>query len=184
MIHEDAEDVNAYTQRLERENDALRRRVEMLEREIQCRSPTKSKARVSKQQVSMLDSGSGSGGSINDGDDAGGKKEEESVLRSSLFKLNAMSLGGNGEREGSLGGREEEEEKEVDEGEGEMMMRVAAASEKVVNATTTTTITGTPGRQSKGKSMSGSESGRKVRKLTARKWDLMDENEMEGYGVF
>ena len=146
-IREDTEDANAYTQQLESENDELRRKLANLERELQCRSPTKSnllKKQAPKLPSLGLSSSSSSSSSSKDSD------ERQNVLGSSLFKLNAMSLG-DGQRDVSLGDQTEggnEEER---------------ASPKKVAAT--------PG------------SGRKVRKLTARKWDLMDENELGEYGV-
>lgn len=93
---------------LENENDALRRRIDALEREMQSRSPTRS-AKKPKPEL---------GRALGAEDAAGGT--------SLLDKLNSMSL----------------------------------KEKRVV----------TPGK--------------KVRKLTARKWDLMDENEMDAYARF
>ena len=42
-VHEDPVDQNAYITELETENEALRQRLEGLERELQCRSPTESR---------------------------------------------------------------------------------------------------------------------------------------------
>ena len=95
---------------LENENEALRRRLDNLERELQCRSPTKSPR---KAQVS-----------------SGRKDYGASALGTALFKLNGMSL--------------------TDAVDGK--------------------------QQSPSKT-----AGKKMRKLTARKWDLMDENEMEAF---
>lgn len=93
---------------LEHENEALRRKLEALERELQCQSPTRS------QKKPQLSSPS--------------KDYGPSALGTALFKLNGMSLTDAAECKPQSPGR-------------------------------------TPGK--------------KMRKLTARKWDLMDENEMD-----
>ena len=103
-------DQDTRTAELENENEALRRRLEALERELQCRSPTKSPR---KPRLSSPSKDYGPG-----------------ALGTALFKLNAMSL-------------------------------TDAAECKP---------------QSPGKTP-----GKKIRKLTAKKWDLMDENEMDAY---
>ena len=144
-IHEDPEDTNAYTEQLEMENDMLRRKLDNLERELQCRSPTKSTS--PKKQASKLPSFGLSNG--NDGD------EGQSVLGSSLLKLNAMHLEGEEQGNMDVGGDIEQENGEIG---------------------------GTPEKAS-GMRVMTLGSGKKVRKLTARKWDLMDENELDEYGM-
>ena len=109
-VHEDPIEQDARTTELENENEALRRKLEALERELQCRSPSKSHGR------SQLSSPSTDYGS--------------DVLGTAMLKLNGMSL--------------------------------RDATE--------------PRRQSPGKTP-----GKKMRKLTTRKWDLMDENEMDAF---
>ena len=145
QIHEDPEDANAYTQQLEIDNDMLRRKLDNLERELQCRSPTKSKS-PKKQAPELPSFGLNSS---NDGD------EEPSVLGSSLLKLNAIHLGDGKQGDMDLGGGAEGED---DEGGG-MPGKAAGMMAKTLG------------------------SGKKMRKLTARKWDLMDENELGEYGM-
>ena len=110
VVHEDPIEQDARTTELENENEALRRKLEALERELQCRSPSKS---YGKSQLSSPSKDHGS-----------------DVLGTTMLKLNGMSL--------------------------------RDASE--------------PSRQSPGKTP-----GKKMRKLTTRKWDLMDENEMDAF---
>lgn len=122
QIHEDPEDASMYTQQLENENEKLRRRLDTLERELQCRSPTKIKTPI-KLASSKLSS-------PNPGDDT---DDHSDILSSTLFnKMREMSLGPSSPPRAK-----------------------------------------TPGTAAK-----------KMRKLTARKWDLMDENEMDGYGMY
>ena len=109
-VHEDPIEQDARTTELENENESLRRKLDALERELQCRSPSKSHGK------SRLSSPSKDYGS--------------DVLGTAMLKLNGMSL---------------------------------------TDATE-------PGRQSPGKTP-----GKKMRKLTTRKWDLMDENEMDAF---
>ncbi len=117
QIHEDApQSPTQYTQDLETENEALRRKLESLERELQSQSPTRS---AKKPPLSPR----------------AGQDEFGPIVS----KLDGMRL------------------KEND-GSG---MEVMTPSKGEVK---------TPGR--------------KVRKLTARKWDLMDENEMDAYGEY
>ena len=141
-VLEDPGETSEYARRLEEENEVLRRRLENLERELQCGSPTK--RRSPQRQASMLRSlGWG-----NDG--------EEGVLGSSVLnKLNGMSLGGQDEE---------------------------ASGESLEVATPMKTLG--MGRGSLGSPGKTPGSGKKMRKLTARKWDLMDENEMGEYGVY
>ena len=107
-VHEDPTGPSDRVSELENENNALRRRLDALERDMQSRSPTKS---AKKPQP---DYGLGLGA-------------ENGASGTTLFeKLNSTSL-----------------------------------KEKRVM---------TPGK--------------KIRKLTARKWDLMDENEMDDYENF
>ena len=114
-IHEDApQSSNQYTEDLETENNALRRKIESLERELQSRSPTRS---VKKSPLIPRF----------------GQDELVSVTN----KFNGIQLKEN------------------------------KSSEMEAN---------TP---SKAKTPV-----RKVRKLTAKKWDLMDENEMDAYGEY
>lgn len=103
-------DQDTRTAELENENEALRRRLEGLERELQCRSPTRSPR---KSQLSSPSKNFGAG-----------------ALETTLFKLNGMSLTDPAEYKPQSPGK-------------------------------------TPGK--------------KMRKLTARKWDLMDENEMDAF---
>ena len=102
-----------YKTELETENESLRRKLEALERELQCRSPTKSpkKAKVPSLDLSDIRVAAGSGSG-------------NETLASAFQKLNGLSL--------------------TDVAEGRSL-------------------------------------GKKIRKLTARKWDLMDENEMDAF---
>ena len=145
QIYEDPEDASAYTQQLEIENDMLRRKLDNLDRELQCRSPTKSK--TPKKQAPKLPSFGLN--SSNNGD------EEQSVLGSSLLRMNAMHLGDGEQSKVGFGGDAEEKNEEL----------------RITPKTATGTMGMTIG------------SGKKMRKLTARKWDLMDENELGEYGV-
>ncbi|KAL9077420.1 MAG: hypothetical protein Q9161_000265 [Pseudevernia consocians] len=110
QIHEDAIDSDTRTTELEKENETLRGKLEALERELHCRSPTKSPR---KPQLSNP-----------------GKEYGSGALGTALFKLNGMSL-------------------------------TDAAECKPQSPCKTP--------------------GKKMRKLTARKWDLMDENEMDAF---
>ena len=103
-------DLGKHTAELEKENEALRRKLEGLERELQCRSPTRSPR---KPQISSPSGNLGAG-----------------ALGTTLFKLNGMNLTDPAEYKPQSPGK-------------------------------------TPGK--------------KMRKLTARKWDLMDENEMDAF---
>ncbi|KAL8826633.1 MAG: hypothetical protein Q9191_003681 [Dirinaria sp. TL-2023a] len=109
QIYEDPIASNNSASELEHENEVLRRRVGVLERELQSRSPIKS----AKQPHDL-------------GHIAGTVAEDDATVTPLYEKLNRMSL----------------------------------KEKRVV----------TPGK--------------KVRKLTARKWDLMDENEMDAYENF
>ena len=95
---------------LEQENEGLRRKLEALERELQCRSPSKSSRKPQLCSPS--------------------KEYGSDVLGSALLKLNGMSLTDRAECKSQSPGK-------------------------------------TPGK--------------KMRKLTTRKWDLMDENEMDAF---
>jgi len=105
---------------LETENETLCRKVQDLERELQCRSPSKTprKAKVA---------------SLNLGDIrvAAGSDSRNAALGSALSKVNGLSL--------------------------------------------------TDSASKAGTSSPGKTSAKKIRKLTARKWDLMDENEMVAF---
>lgn len=110
IVHEDPIDPDTRNTELEHENEALRRKLEALECELQCRSPTRS---PKKPQLSSPS-----------------KDYGPSALGTALFKVNGMSLTDAAECKPQSPGR-------------------------------------TPGK--------------KMRKLTARKWDLMDENEMDAF---
>jgi len=116
-IHEDAPpSPNQYALDLETENEALRRKLESLERELRSQSPTRS---AKKAPLSTR----------------AGQEEFGPILS----KLDGL---------------------QVDEND-----------ERAINAKTPSKAEAkTPGR--------------KARKLTAKKWDLMDENEMDGYGQY
>lgn len=120
-VHEDPVDQNTYITELETENEALRQRLEGLERELQCRSPTESrqKPRIPSLALADIRVAAGSGSGIE-------------ALGSALSKLNGLGL--------------------TDPAE-------ARSPEK------------TPGKTP----------GKKVRKLTTRKWDLMDENDLDAF---
>ncbi|CAF9922854.1 MAG: hypothetical protein ALECFALPRED_002247 [Alectoria fallacina] len=107
QIYEDPMDQDIHTAELGKENEALRHRLGALERELQCRSPTKAPRKPQPSSPS-----------------------EHGALGAAVFKFNSMSL-------------------------------TDAAEYKP---------------QSPGKT-----AGKKMRKLTARKWDLMDENEMDAF---
>ena len=122
-VHEDPVDQNTYITELETENEALRQRLEGLERELQCRSPTQSRQKPRIPSFAHADirvaAGSGSGSGIE-------------ALGSALSKLNGLGL--------------------TDPAE-------ARSPEKPL----------------------GKTPGKKVRKLTTRKWDLMDENDLDAF---
>ncbi|KAL2043995.1 hypothetical protein N7G274_003516 [Stereocaulon virgatum] len=117
QIHEDPIDQTAYTAELETENETLRCKLEALERELQCRSPTKSpkKAKVPSLNLSDIRVAAGS--------DSG-----NGTLASAFQKLNGLDL--------------------TEPAECRSL---------------------------------GKTPGKKIRKLTARRWDLMDENEMDAF---
>ena len=112
IVHEDIPSPNTYTKDLETENQSLRRKLDLLERELHSHSPTPSQKK--KQQQWMDD---------NDDDDIG----------TTLFQLNSLTL--NSDK--ALG------------------VASSPAAKKTLPA------------------------GKKVRKFTARKWDLGDENELD-----
>lgn len=112
-VHEDAVDHTTYTTELESENETLRHKLESLERELQCRSPTKP-PRTTQTPTTDL-------------------RVHPDVLGSALSKLNGPTL-------------------------------TDSAAPAVKPA--------------------GMTPGKKLRKLTARKWDLMDENEMDAYSDY
>jgi hypothetical protein len=116
-VHEDPIDQTAYTAELETENETLRCKLEALERELQCRSPTKSpkKAKVPSLNLSDIRVAAGS--------DSGNE-----ALACAFQKLNGLGL-------------------------------------------TEPAECRSPGKTP----------GKKIRKLTARRWDLMDENEMDAF---
>ena len=120
-VHEDAVDRNSYITELETENEALRQRFEALEREIQSRSPTKSRQKLKIPSLALADI------RVAAGSDSGIE-----ALGSAVSKLNGLGL--------------------TDPAE-------ARAPEKTA----------------------GKTPGKKVRKLTTRKWDLMDENELDAF---
>ncbi|KAK4697259.1 hypothetical protein P7C71_g789, partial [Lecanoromycetidae sp. Uapishka_2] len=120
QIYEDPIDQTVHLSELETENETLRRRLQDLERELQCRSPTASPRKGKVPSLNLGDiriaAGSGSG---------------NEALGSALSKFNSLSLGESAPKAG----------------------------------------TNSPGKTP----------GKKIRKLTARKWDLMDENEMDAF---
>lgn len=120
LVHEDAVDQNAYMSELEGENETLRRKLQDVEHELQCRSPTHSprKPKVLSLNLGENRMAAGSGG----GNEA---------LGSALSKFNGLRM--------------------IDP--------------------TLKAGTNSPGKTPI----------KKIRKLTARKWDLMAENEMEAF---
>ena len=116
QIHEDPIDQSAYQDELETENELLKHKLEALERELQCRSPTKSPRKASKPLPNHDSS--------------------RDVLGSACFRLNGLSLS------------------QSAEGKGEGVNRTPLGT------------------------------GKKMRKLTARKWDFMEESEMDDYENF
>lgn len=121
QIHEDAGDRHAYITELETENEALRRKFEALERELQCRSPTKSRQKPRIPSLALADI------RLAAGSDSGIE-----ALGSALSKLNGLGL--------------------TDPAEAR-----------------------SPGKTP------GKTPGMKVRKLTTRKWDLMDESDLDAF---
>lgn len=121
QIHEDSCDREEYVEALEHENEGLRFRVEMLEREALCHSPTKSPKKASKPNppLASLDSA-------------------RQVREIAAANLNGDSMG----------------------------LRTPLEGGKAAD------VPKTPGTV------------RKMKKLTARKWDLMDENEMDEYSSY
>lgn len=197
-IHEDEEDAAAYTQRVESENDALKAKLASLQREMQCRSPTKkSNVKSSKKEKEvpppkMSGFGVGSYGDGIDnsfnGDEDGEEEGNTSVLRDSLSNLNAMHISSPG------GAAADHRESSSLDWNRDISFADAVDDEEGMMKTTTTTMMTTPLKQQKtrkgdqlaaGMATPGTitTTGKKVRKLTARKWDLMDESEMAGYDV-
>ena len=116
QVHEDSDAGAEYAERLERENDDLKVKVERLERELQGRSPTKKKS-AARKPTPLLDA-------------------PKDVLGEAMSKLNGLSL-----------------------------ISPEPAQEKPA-------VQKTPGTV------------RKMRKLTTRQWDLMDEDELQSYERF
>ena len=116
QVHEDGDASGEYTERLERENDELRAKMEKLERELQGRSPTKKKSGARKA-TPMLDA-------------------SKDVLGDAMSKMNGLSL-----------------------------MSPEPVQGKPVEQKTPAGV-------------------RKMRKLTTRQWDLMDEDELQSYERF
>lgn len=123
-VHEDPVDYSARTTELENENTALRQKLESLERELQCRSPTKSIKSAKKPKVPSLNL-------TNVRLAAGGAHRDDS-LGIAMSKLNSMNLNDPA-------------------GAKFLEKRPVKTPEKM------------------------------MRKLTARKWDLMDVNEIEAF---
>ncbi|KAG8525821.1 uncharacterized protein KY384_000581 [Bacidia gigantensis] len=125
-IHEDEDAQNDYATGLERENEALRGRLEQVERQLRgAESPSKRNSR--KKEQPNFDS-------------------RRDVLQEASFKLNGLSL--TGPPTGLMSSEGEENERKLPK----------------------TPAANTPGQ--------------KVRKLTTRKWDLMDESQLEAYEGF
>ena len=116
-VHEDPLDHKTQLSELENENKILRRRLETLERERQCRSPTKS---PKKPKIPSLN--------LTDVRLAAGDADRNDSFGTAVSKLNTLTLNG---------------------------------------PTESKSPAKTPGK--------------KIRKLTARKWDLMDENEIDAF---
>ncbi|KAL8728374.1 MAG: hypothetical protein Q9166_005418 [cf. Caloplaca sp. 2 TL-2023] len=114
QIYEDPIERTELVTELEAENEQLRRRLDVLEREINSKSPTQPSKKAPQLTTPRK--------RLSSGDDE---------LGTTLFKLNAMSL-------------------------TPKAPKISPAGKK------------TP----------------KIRKLTARKWDLMDENELDAYTAF
>ena len=110
-------DHKTHLHELENENEVLRLRLETLERELQCRSPTKSPKKPKIPSLNLIDVRLAAGGA-----------DRHDSFGTAVSKFNTMSL--NGPTESKSPGK-------------------------------------TPGK--------------KIRKLTARKWDLMDENEIDAF---
>ena len=124
QIHEDApQSPSQYTEDLELENEALRRKLESLERELQSQSPTRS-ARKSPLSLRV------------------GQDDFSPIIS----RFDTMHLKENDSSRMGMGSLSKE-------------MRTPSKGEVKIP-------------------------GRKVRKLTAKKWDLMDENEMDTYGEY
>ncbi|KAL6718802.1 hypothetical protein ACLMJK_003036 [Lecanora helva] len=117
QIHEDPIDRSTYVSGLESENEALRRRLESLERELQCKSPTKSSKKPKIPSLNLTDIRLAAGGA-----------ERNDSIGTAVSKLNGLTLD---------------------------------------NPSGIKSPAKTPGK--------------KIKKLTARKWDLMDENEIDAF---
>ena len=126
-VREDPVDEIAYRDQLERENEGLRYKIEALEREAWCRSPTHTPTTAAAAAAAATRRSLGKASKPMQNLDT-----SRDVLGSSAaFSLNRMSLTEPADEEGEL--------------EGEKALGTA----------------------------------KKMRKLTARKWDLMDESELE-----
>lgn len=110
-------DHGTYTSELESENETLRRKLQDLERQLQCRSPTKSAKKPKIPSLNLTDVRLAAGGA-----------SRNDSFGTAVSKLNSMTL--------------------TDPIEGK-----------------------SPGKTP----------GKKMKKLTARKWDLMDENEIDAF---
>ena len=115
IVYEDPSDQETYTSTLENENQSLRSRVEALERELLCRSPTKS---PKKTKVPSLD--------FNVVRNAAGNGSMPEFQETTIPDLDVLSLS-----------------------------------------------------NPKNTQSPAKKPGKKMRTLTARKWDLMDENEID-----
>ena len=151
QIHEDPEDRDEYVSQLEKENETLLHKLQTLERELQCRSPTKKSSRMTAE-----------------------RQPPPKLPSLGPRQLNSDGLG--------LGS-------EVDGG-------AETGSPSFLNTLNGLSITGTPmpkakpeynspakalGSPTQAPNQTPGTAGKKMRKLTARKWDLMDESELEAY---
>ena len=156
QIHEDPEAKEEYTAQLEEENESLKRRVESLERELRCQSPTKA-PKIRDRDSDKMEKQPPKLPSLGLGHLSG------SVHNSGIYDRDdeATEMGGSGASSflNSLNG---------------LSMKAAAETVKASSS---------PARKATGAAPAATPgtAGKKMRKLTARKWDLMDESALEEY---
>lgn len=163
-VHEDPEDREEWVQTLERENEELRRRMEAMERLVQCRSPTKTSKYGPRSQRSTM---------MTTSVDANFSAEMIPLasLRSPLQEVSQEEQ------------REAWREDQANTPEKGRSFLNSIGSMKISSPSPPPSAT-RAGKSPKAMAATPGTAGKKMRKLTARKWDLMDENELDEYGVF
>ena len=190
QVHEDAADREEWTQSLERENEELKAKVDGLERELRCRSPPKPSRQTRGQSGrSVLTAAAAT--PILQMDDTLRVRDDEWQDQSSIGK--------NYDKDTTLGNETTDVFTTPASTGGSLLvldspiplaMPSSPGPSSPYCPTSPLPVLGVPkmnARANQTTDASGRRTitpGKKMRKLTARKWDLMDENELSEYGVF